>query len=290
MNSIRPIQEWFHESDSGALVLHDPVSGQPIDPQAPSEFLRQEFQDNYDLLRYAMPQTQMGLFFTGDQQRLDTELGPYPEDNPKEEPYEKLLEFVTAASYGVDDIVATQDERRIRQLSMRNRQGRVGITDYHARILGGIASQQGMPSFPMGITIYENGDPTTDSGLLIRDMYKEAATHDGGTEMTRSLGRLVADNAWQWHAVGQFAAGLHKAREANFAYSDTRPYEGQDIVLAALPLRHSDIARKFEATGINGQGIGQMMASPDILTPEHAWNEQVLQQGYVDRRQLDYGF
>lgn len=278
---IRPVHQWFGENGDG-FVLNDPISGEPMHPNRPPAFLAYAMREEYDLLYRQAQITGAGVFITEEPQVAASELGPSPDDDPDDAPYEALLDYASAVAYGVDHTTPDQDALRVANMSMSLAEGWHGISEYHARILAGIAMWPGLPSFPIGITAPSDQRTTTDATVeLIRHA---AVNYQSDYEMTHQAAKVIADNIWQWHAIGRLASGMIHAQGSLDRLLRRADYDDADNVMIVLPANHADMARKL---GLYGMNTHLEKAHATTYTDSYVWSERVSQLGYIPYDMID---
>lgn len=293
MNSIRPVQEWFSEGPDG-IILHDPISHEPIDPNKPPAFIDNDprIRDGLDLIRYThsnQASTNV-MFFTHPYPRSASHLGPAI-GKPGHESYEELLSVdVTSVGYAIDNTEPNNEALRIRQISNGIERGTHGLTAFHARLLGGIAARN-HPSFAFGMQVTPDQQSfTTQAGASIAEMRRmiHELPPEDNTSMARQSANVIVDNAWQWHAAGLIGEGLVRAKDVNINMEQRPEYNGHEVSMLVTPTRHLDLGRKLNILGL--PDMNECLAvetSEDIVGSDQNFTEKAMRQGYIAYNDLE---
>jgi len=259
---ILPVDQWI--SDEGdSIQLRDPVSGEPIDPQRPPEFLLRDgrLRDGGDYIAELLSRSvALGIYY-GTGERNAADLG----DSVFEDIIIDPRTNVHMLGHTVDGV--RHDAQGSRLL----------VPNGYSERISGVAESAKLATFCVGLEVDLAGQPASQPERILQAIQDAASLeiHQFGEDnaVTQALG-IVAANAAQWYRVLRAGEAIQNLRSTQPIYSGA---EMNNAMLVA-PISGSDYTRKFQALGM--ENVSES-ADPASFTGELQFEAAAMETGRI---------
>lgn len=254
--SLLPISQWISNGPNDSFQLHDPVSGDPIKPSAPPEFLLQDYRLNEGRIHIAgerLGGMALIMYYSDGESSAD-DLGPVDREMEDGATFEDVVAQVQSVGYLTDGLNHEMELMRVESGLLTPNYTSSG-SPYLDRITRAIIAGRAF-SFCAGLEVEPTGQPSTTTEQTLEEISKivQQQAHDETDAGAGYLAsRVIHRNTMQWYRVLMTGYRLGTLLFDRHSHAEVGDISN---VMVITSIREEDTGRKFTSLGMGNQAYG----------------------------------